>query len=138
MTPARPHLLRALNEWILDNQCTPYVVVDAEIPGVEVPVEFIKDGQIVLNINPSAVRHLSISNSVLTFEARFGGKPCQIYVPTVAVTAIYAKENGQGMVFGPDNDLTDPDGTSPTSSNGHPVGVAKKRPGPKPVLTVVK
>ncbi|PJE79310.1 Stringent starvation protein B [invertebrate metagenome] len=99
MTSSRPYMLRALYDWIVDNDGTPYILVDARIKGVEVPVEYVKDGQIVLNIAPMAVRALEITNEAITFDARFGGRSLIIYVPTEAVMAIYANENGQGMVF---------------------------------------
>ena len=100
MTSSRPYLVRAFNEWILDNDCTPYIVVDAGIQGVQVPTEHVANGQIVLNISPGAVRGLVIGNGALEFSARFGGVPMQVFIPLQAVMAIYAKENGEGMVFG--------------------------------------
>ena len=100
MTPSRPYLMRALNEWILENDCTPYVLVDAGLPGVQVPDDYVNNGQIVLNITPTAVQDLYIDDEGLSFNARFGGVPLDLYVPMVAILAIYAKENGQGMVFG--------------------------------------
>ena len=103
MISNRPYLLRALNEWILDNGMTPYVMVDAEATGVQIPVDYVEDGKIVLNISPSAVRDLFINNESLSFSARFGGTPYQIYTPIVAVLAIYAKETGNGMVFPEEN-----------------------------------
>ena len=99
MTPNRPYLLRALNEWILDNDMTPHIVVDAKSAGVEVPSHFIDNGKIVLNISPIAVRGLEIVNDQISFSARFGGNPYQIKVPVQSVLAIYAKENGKGMIF---------------------------------------
>ncbi|UZE95573.1 ClpXP protease specificity-enhancing factor [Alkalimarinus alittae] len=128
MTPSRPYLIRALNEWILDNGMTPYLVVDAGIAGVEVPREFVTDGQIVLNICPTAVVGLTIDNEAVMFSARFGGVPMQIYVPFIAIMAIYAKENGQGMVFGSEPGVPDPEG---------PADV-KKEKSTKPSLKVVK
>jgi len=100
MTPSRSYLVRALNDWILDNELTPYVVVDASLSEVEVPRDFVSNGQIVLNISPTAVKGLTIGNEYLEFSARFGGVPQQVIVPILAILAIYAKENGQGMVFG--------------------------------------
>ena len=100
MTPSRSYLVRALNEWILDNELTPYIVVDASLPDVEVPRDFVSNGQIVLNISPTAVKALAVGNDYLEFNARFGGVPQQVVVPILAILAIYAKENGQGMVFG--------------------------------------
>ena len=142
MKSSRPYLLRALNDWILDSQLTPYVVVDASLPAVDVPRDFVSNGQIVLNISPHAVRGLAIDNEYLEFSARFGGVPRQVTVPIVAVLAIYAKENGQGMVFGsepgggPDSD-EDADKPAPPNEGGD----RKKSPpksGGKPSLKIVK
>jgi len=99
MTSSRPYLLRALNEWILDNGLTPHIVVDASQDQVVVPTEYVESGKIVLNISPSAVNGFSVSNEFLAFSARFSGKSMEIFVPVSAVLALYAKENGQGMVF---------------------------------------
>jgi stringent starvation protein B len=99
MTPNRPYLLRAFYEWIVDNNCTPYLVVDATVGGVKVPTQFIQNGQIVLNVLPSAVGNLQLGNDAVTFNARFGGQPFALYIPVNAVLAIYAKENGAGTVF---------------------------------------
>ncbi|MGI5308019.1 ClpXP protease specificity-enhancing factor [Rheinheimera sp. WS51] len=99
MTANRPYLLRAFYEWIVDNDCTPYLVVDAVAAGVKVPVQFIQNGQIVLNVLPSAIANMQLGNDAITFNARFGGQPFSIYIPTQAVLAIYAKENGAGTVF---------------------------------------
>ncbi len=100
MLTSRPYLARALYEWLLDNDQTPYIVVDAGKAGVRVPQQFVQNGQIVLNIAPAAVRDLQIDNTALTFGARFSGQPMQVVVPTDALIAIYARENGVGMVFG--------------------------------------
>jgi stringent starvation protein B len=99
MTPNRPYLLRAFYEWIVDNNYTPYLVVDATVGGVKVPTQFIQNGQIVLNVLPSAVGNLQLGNDAVTFNARFGGQPFALYIPVNAVLAIYAKENGAGTVF---------------------------------------
>lgn len=103
MTSSRPYLLRALYEWIVDNDLTPYILVDAFIEGVDVPEQFIQDGKIILNVAPHAVEHMELGNTELSFAARFSGAPVSISVPVVAVMAIYAKENGQGMVFNDDD-----------------------------------
>lgn len=100
MQSSRPYLARALYQWLLDNDLTPYIVVDAEQPGVEVPRQFVQNGQIVLNMAPTAVRDLFMENEALGFSARFGGQPMRIMVPISALVAIYARENGVGMVFG--------------------------------------
>ncbi|MEH6355762.1 MAG: ClpXP protease specificity-enhancing factor [Marinobacter sp.] len=137
MSSSRPYLVRALNEWVLDNDCTPYIVVDAGIQGVQVPNEHVANGQIVLNISPGAVKSLVIGNSTLEFNARFGGVPMQVFVPLQAVIAIYAKENGEGMVFGSEPGMPDPNGSGETSNNGG--SKAKEdRPSGRPTLKVVK
>ena len=109
MTPNRPYLLRAFFDWIVDNDCTPHLVVDADYPAVQVPTQFVQDGQIVLNISPSAVTQFSLDKNQLSFDARFGGQPMQVYVPIGAVLAIYARENGEGTVFTTDEFLEDED-----------------------------
>jgi stringent starvation protein B len=85
---------------LVDNQSTPHIVVDTTVKGVMVPEQFVSDGQIVLNINSSAVQSLELGEAAVTFNARFGGVPMNVYVPMVAVMAIYAKESGMGMGFG--------------------------------------
>ncbi len=99
MTSSRPYLLRALNEWILDNNLTPHIVVDASGEDVIVPRQYVEADKIVLNISPSAVTGFNISNEFISFSARFSGKAMEIFVPVSSVLALYAKENGQGMVF---------------------------------------
>lgn len=99
MTSNQPYLLRAFYDWIVDNDLTPYIVVDAYILGVEVPQQFVKDGQIVLNVSPSACVNFAIELEAISFQARFSGQPMQVYVPCIAVSAIYARENGAGTVF---------------------------------------
>lgn len=100
MLSSRPYLARALYEWLLDNDQTPYIVVDAEREGVQVPGQFVQNGQIVLNVSPTAVRDLMMDNDAITFSARFSGQPMQVIVPSEALIALYARENGVGMVFG--------------------------------------
>ncbi len=107
MTPNRPYLLRAFYEWIVDNNLTPYLVVDATIPGVRVPQQHVQNGQIVLNINPSAVGNLLLGNDAVTFNARFGGSPFALNIPQRAVLAIYARENGAGTMFTAEEDDDD-------------------------------
>lgn len=102
LTPTRPYLARAMYEWICDNKLTPYLLVDATQPYTDVPAQFIQDGQIVLNIVPHAVHQLLMSNEAISFSARFGGVSRDLYVPINAVLGIYAKENGQGLFFDPD------------------------------------
>ena len=113
MTSSRPYIMRALYEWIVDNDCTPYVLVDATVEDVMVPQQFVKDGQIVLNISPSAVMELNISNEAVFFNGRFGGVATDVFVPVSAVVGIYARENGQGMVFEPEEAPEPPDDEPP-------------------------
>jgi len=134
MTPSRPYLMRALNEWILDNHCTPYVLVDAGIQGVQVPQDYVNNGQIVLNISTSAVQNLLINQDGLSFSARFGGVPMDVYVPIVAILAIYARENGQGMVFGSEAGAPDPNQPPEPPQAPEP----PKKGGSRPSLSVVK
>lgn len=102
MTSNRPYLLRAVYEWICDNGLTPHIVVDAGKPGVQVPPQAINDGRVVLNLAPRAIGHLDMGNDVITLTARFGGVSQSISVPVAAVQAIYARENGQGMLLAED------------------------------------
>ncbi|MCB1692921.1 MAG: ClpXP protease specificity-enhancing factor [Pseudomonadales bacterium] len=132
MNSSAPYLIRAINEWILDNDCTPYLIVDISIDGVSVPREFAKDGQIVLNISPMATRHLLIANEGISFSGRFAGVAHEIVVPIDAVLGIVAKENGEGMWFPRDEDGKPPE---PPSDPGGDDGPKKKGP---PELKVVK
>ncbi len=128
MTSSKPYMIRALYEWIVDNECTPYILVDARGPGVEVPQEHVNnEGQIVLNLNPTAVKDLLIGQEYISFNARFGGIPTQLFIPCGAVLGIYARENGQGMVFEPEvnPEPPKPDPSSPET-------------GKRPSLRVVK
>ena len=131
MNSSRPYLLRAFYEWIVDNKATPYIVVNAEYDGVRVPTDYIENGRIVLNISPDAVRALLLANDHVKFNARFAGIPQDIYVPTRAITAIYAKENGQGMVFKDEEEDPPPAGEDDE-------GKGKKGGNGRPKLTVVK
>ena len=104
MTSKKPYYIRALYDWILDNNLTPYLLVNAEYPEVEVPMEHVNAGKIVLNISPDACRGLHIENDRIVFTARFSGKTMQIYMHPGAVLAIYAQENGEGKEFGREYD----------------------------------
>lgn len=95
----RPYLVRAMHEWMGDNEHTPYIVVDTSLDGVLVPEEHVKDGKIILNISHAAAHNLKLDNSGVSFRARFGGVPFDVWVPIAAVLGIYAKETGQGMIF---------------------------------------
>lgn len=99
MNSNRPYLLRALYDWICDNHLTPYLLVDATGDDLSIPFDFVEDNKIVLNVSPSAVRDLDLSNDYINFKARFSGQSMNVYFPVNAVLAIYAKENGRGMIF---------------------------------------
>lgn len=129
MTSNRPYLMRALYEWISDNELTPYLLVDSNFPGIKAPSGIAKDGRIVLNAATRAVSHLQIGNEAITFSARFGGVSQSLYVPLSAVLAIYAQENGQGMMFPAEDAPPDP----PKPENAD-IEEAPKRP----TLRVVK
>ncbi|PAA26935.1 ClpXP protease specificity-enhancing factor [Pseudomonas fragi] len=137
MNSSRPYLVRALYEWIVDNDCTPHMLVNSDYPKVQVPAGFASDGQIVLNVSPTAVRQLHMDNEAVSFEGRFGGVPHTLYVPIAAILGVYARENGQGMVF----DLEEPleaDDEVELDDDGPPPGSEPPRPTGRPSLKVVK
>src|SRR5215510_2814325 len=96
----RPYLLRAMHEWIVDNAQTPHVIVDATLADVAVPAAFVQDGKIVLNLSMEAANGLQLGNESVDFRGRFGGIVHEVHVPVGAILCIYARETGQGMVFG--------------------------------------
>lgn len=114
MNSTRPYLIRAFYDWISDNSCTPYLVVNATLEDVSVPLQHVEKGQIILNISMNAVQTLNLGNDAISFTARFSGISHNIFIPTNAVMAIYAKENGRGMIFTDDEDGTTP----PTPTKG--------------------
>jgi len=131
MTSSRPYLVRAIYQWIADNGMTPHLLVDVSVEGVQVPTEHVQNGKIILNIAPMAISGLVLGDTDITFSARFSGKSQSLYIPIEAVLAVYAKENGQGMMFSEDDgavSATD-DGDDPNPDPDKP-----KRPG----LRVVK
>jgi stringent starvation protein B len=111
MSSQKPYLIRAIYEWLLDNESTPYLLVNARMDNVQVPHDYVKDGRIVLNIAPDAIHQLTLENEWISFSARFAGRSQDIMVPITAVQAIYSKENNQGMFF-PDEEPQPP--TRPT------------------------
>ncbi len=102
MTPSKPYLVRALYEWLLDNEMTPHVLVDANAESVMIPQGIATDGKVVLNLAPSAIQQLEMTNEYLSFSARFSGVAQNVYCPMVSVLAIYARENGEGTMFAED------------------------------------
>lgn len=127
MTPLKPYLIRAIYDWILDNNLTPHLLVNAEDPNALLPQQFVQDGRIILNIRPAAVEALSLGNEAIEFNTRFSGKSTYINAPISAIMAIYAKENGKGMVFEIEE-----------SQNDQPPPPPEKPKKAKPALRVVK
>ena len=118
MTSHRPYLLRALYEWIADNDLTPHLLVDATRPNVLVPMHAVKDGRIVLNVAQRAVAGLEMGNDVIRFSARFGGVSHAVSVPVSAVLAIYARENGQGHALPAEDEAEEGEETGATGATG--------------------
>lgn len=131
MTSNKPYFIRAVYDWIVDNDLTPYLLVNAEHPDVDVPQAHVNAGRIVLNIAPKACRGLHLENDRIIFSTRFAGQVNQIFVNPDAVLAIYAKENGRGMEFGEEYNSTPT--RPPTATTKSTVATHKK-----PALTLVK
>jgi len=128
-------MIRALYEWITDNHMTPHLLVDATHPQAVVPAQFVEDGKIVLNINPTAVRALVLGNGQIEFGARFGGVAMEVRVPVGAVLGIYARENGHGILFPDDGpEIEDTQETEDKSTES----TAPKPPRKRPTLKIVK
>lgn len=109
MKSSKPYLINALYEWIVDNNCTPHILVKADHKGVVVPTEFVKDGQIVFNISMNAVSKLVLDKKLISFDGRFKGVQQSVHVPIGAVMGIYARENGEGMMFDLASEVPDED-----------------------------
>ena len=131
--PKRPYLLRALYDWIVDSELTPYLLVTVDDASVQVPSEYVSEGKIVLNVSPMAVRELDLGQDAVAFSGRFGGRPFPIHVPMASIQAIYAKETGEGMMFEPEN--IEPD---PAPPEGEPPDAGPDTPAPGGHLKVVK
>lgn len=135
MTSTKPYILRAFLQWITDNGMTPYLAVNASIPGTQVPTQFLdNDGKITLNIQARAVREFEIGNEWVHFQTRFSGVVHEIRVPMSAIMAIYAHENGRGMVFGEEYDTSHESNNEQAGGMPNPDGPPPK----KPKLTIVK
>jgi len=132
MISTKPYLIRAIRDWATDNNLTPQILVDATVEGVRVPVNYVADGQIVLNIGVQAVEMLDMGNEYLSFAARFNGAPHDVDVPVESVLAVFARENGQGIFF------KEPDGSpDPGHKTGEDTGQAAEKSS-KPNLKIVK
>jgi len=134
MISNRPYLIRALYEWIVDNNLTPHMLVDTAHDSVEVPRAFVENGRIILNVSPEATHSLVLGNDAITFNARFSGTAMDVHVPVSSVLAIYARENGQGMMFGEQDDETPPD-PEPGKSGDKSAGPSQVK---RPNLKIVK
>ncbi|TFW70910.1 ClpXP protease specificity-enhancing factor [Methylotenera oryzisoli] len=139
LIPTKPYMLRALHEWCVDNNLTPHLIVAVNAQ-TRVPMAYVKDGEIVLNINYSATKDLHIDNDSVVFSARFGGVSQNIYVPMSAVRGIFARENGQGMFFEADLEQEEvPFLTDNAKENAEPVESKEELiKSKKPVLKIVK
>ena len=131
MSSNRPYLIRALYEWLVDNGLTPHLLVEADQHDVVIPREYVSDGRIVLNISPTAVKQLELGNEMISFNARFSGKPMDVLIPPPAVLGIYARENGRGMLF-PDEEAPEGDDNPPDNDPD------TTPPRDRPALKVVK
>ena len=130
MTSRKPYLIRGLYEWLLDNEVTPYILVDTCDDQVSIPEGIATDGKVVLNLAPGAIQNLEMTNQYLSFSARFNGVAQDVYCPMNSVLAIYARENGEGMMFSIE-EVNGPDGSEKTDENGNKE--KKNRPGLKVV-----
>jgi stringent starvation protein B len=140
MTSSQPYLLRALNEWIVDNGFTPQILVDSTHPDLNIPDAVRAGDKVVLNISPSAVRDLEIDNEYVSFVARFAGVSHAVLVPVEAVQAVYSRENGQGMMF-PEADHEGSEDSAESTESDSDSDPGTKKPGPKrgkPNLKVIK
>ena len=139
MTSQKPYLLSALYEWILDNHLTPYIVLDVHTKNVRAPMQYAKEGKIVLDISAKAVHNLTMDNHYVNFKARFGAATSEIYAPINAVLAIYAHENGAGIVFDPEDPGDENNGDQGGEGKGPHLGPSSSTGGAtKPKLTLVK
>ena len=140
MKPRRPYLLRALYEWIVDSGEIPNVLIDAEIDGVVVPEEHVRDGQIVLNISPQAVRNLNLGDDFVMCEGRFSGRSMELILPIISIRAIYCRDSGQGLAFD-DEDMHVEDAEEVALQSAgvlsEDAGKGPDNDGPRPTLRLV-
>jgi len=127
MTSSRPYLVRAIYDWITDNNLTPYLLIKADAPGLLAPQQYAQNGKLILNISPGAIQGLSLGNDAIEFSARFSGVAMVVVVPIDAVLAVYSRENGKGMVFSEEDGSDKPPPVTPEPVKGR-----------KPTLKVVK
>lgn len=137
-TSSKPYMVRALHEWCVDNGLTPHLLVEVDAQ-TRVPAAYVKEGEIVLNLSYSATKDLQMPNEAITFSARFGGVSHNLFVPMGAVRGIFARENGQGMFFQPEELSENASAESGAElAGGKDEGTGKSGGGPKPSLKLVK
>jgi len=126
LSSQKPYFIRAVFDWLMDNNLTPHLSVDASYPDTQIPDEYVNDGKIVMNIAADAVRNFHVDNDWISFSARFGGKPMEIFIPIAAVMGIYAQENNEGLFFTADT-APAPEPPTPTSDTkkAHKLTVVK-------------
>ena len=142
LTSTKPYMLRAMHEWCTDNNLTPHLLVAVD-SRARVPMAYVKEGEIVLNLSYGATKDLHMDNEAIVFSARFGGVSQNLYVPIYAIKGIYARENGQGMFFEIESTpaiagLKDASSIAPESASDNASGVTKEKNIKKPTLTIVK
>lgn len=131
MRSSKPYLIRGLYEWLLDNEVTPYILLDTSCEGVVIPKGLAVDTKLVLNLAPSAIDKLEMTNDHLSFSARFGGVAQDVYCPMESILAIYAQENGEGMMFTPESEES-------SSTHGAADEASRSKKSSRPGLKVVK
>lgn len=135
----KPYLFRAIYDWIVDNSMTPYLLVDATIPGAQLPTEYIEGGEIVLNVSPNAVRNFHCDNDWVSFSTRFAGKSMEVFIPLIAVESVYSLENGAGMAFGADaEDAPEVPPEPPNTPTSTKAELPRRSPSGRPALSIVK
>jgi len=132
MTPSKPYLIRGLYQWLLDNQVTPYILADTSSDEIMIPRGIATDGKVVLNLSPSAIQNLEMTNDYISFSARFNGVAEDVYCPMESILAIYARENGEGMMFN-----SEPDQSQETDDPAADATAKLKKPNPSG-LKIVK
>jgi len=135
MTSNRPYLIRALFDWVIDNGLTPHLLIDTSDQSVVVPQQFVENQKIVLNISTTATTNLVLGNESISFNARFSGQPMNVFLPVESVMAIYAKENGQGMMFAQEESSVLLNGEE---NDNDPEPPTTPPPSKRPTLKVVK
>lgn len=138
MNSSKPYILRALHEWISDNNLTPLVLVNSKFKDVQIPQGIAEDGKVVLNVSYGATKNLEVINEGILFDARFSGVSQNLYLPMDAILAIYARENGQGMMFGSDDDVPNPEPPLAKGKKAQVIDHKKQQPKNKPSKSFLK